>query len=82
MNDVIGSIKECELYIKSSYPTLRKFMEDGGLPYTKLGPRSYKFSKAAISAWLNERNANRDYSEINVADLDAGRKSAEKLRGR
>jgi len=82
MSDIIGNKKECVEYLKSSYPTLKKFMENGGMPYTKLGPRSFKFSKAAIAEWMNSHNVNRDYRDINQTDLEAGRKAAEKLRGR
>ena len=82
MSDIIINIKRCEEHMGSSYPTIKRLMEEEGFPYIKTGKRTYKFSAAAIAEWMNERNRNRDYRDINEADLDAGRKSAEKLRGR
>jgi len=81
MSDIIINIKQCEKHMGSSYPTIKRLMEEEGFPYIKTGPRTYKFSAAAIAEWMNERNRNRDYSTIEASDLDAGRKSAERLRG-
>ncbi len=38
-----------------SKPTVRKAVDERGLPAIRLGERTYRFSRVAVDNWINEQ---------------------------